>query len=338
MDIDGSAPLVRTINFRPASRCPHHDNCYIHFVHEGFAPIHLHFVEENSLTRWLDVLTTLGVDQDRIEVDTIPRSSDTSSMCFWKNGVKHIPVLSPIPPTAVAGIPFAPVTRPDFDWSSFEAWFDVISPHPDLLKMNKWLSSNHALADHLHQLLAGKSGFSQPTNSNLVSLVELSSVFIDQGTVVFNNNGFNSLSAPLFKVPKSGGNECRAVWDGRMFDILVKEYLDNLRVRDKQNGMEQHPSHYNIPSTPLPAIPLLVNEILDPKWTHMSTIDARNMFYQFKIRSGRLRQLFGILLRDSITNKNIHLLLVLPAARHLFLSYICSTHLALHLSLGETHR
>jgi hypothetical protein len=106
---------------------------------------------------------------------------------------------------------------------------------------------------------------------------------INSGTIA-KCDDFIFITAKIFKVPKSDGKYSRMVWDGRNFDDVIKLHFKNKRESDAFNNQLQHESEYDIPATPLPNLPKLVNETLNPKWNFISTVDAKNMFYQFSAR------------------------------------------------------
>ena len=305
-------PPPSSMNRRPVEQCPQHRNCHLHYIVPGMAPIHLTFVLEDSLTEELTVLLQQFQQhpdhQLHIEIDVIPRSSNTSSIVYWKNGVRHFP--PPIINTHhLRNIPFAPVTTPSFDWTSLYSWFNILTPLDDHSKMVAWLCKPYALGKRLAPYLGSlkQDPSATLTRNDQIQLSDLDS-FRQQGTIVDNEKGFNSLSAIIFKVIKSGGDSCRMIWDGGLFGELMDLYFRGQREKDIRNNKLHPPEEYEIPKTPLPLIPTLVNEILNPKWKYMSTIDARNMFYQFKILSADLRKLFGI--RYQLNNNTIlHLLL-----------------------------
>ena len=307
---DHSSTLL--MNRRPVELCSVHQNCYLHHIIPGLAPIHLSFIVEHTITteliQLLQQFQLQPEDQLHIEVDVIPRSSNTSSVVYWKNGVRHFP--PPIINTHhLRHLPFAPVTAPLFDWDAFESWWDVLAPHEDLSTMVAWLSRPNALAKRLapYISLVHQDSSTTLTRNDQIQFADLSS-FLQQGTIVHNEDGNNTVSAIIFKVLKSGGENCRMIWDGSTFGLLMEHYFRGQRERDISNNIFKPSSAYEIPKTPLPLIPTLVNEILNPKWKYMSTVDAKNMFYQFKIRSKDLSKLFGIRYQFS-NNKIIHLLL-----------------------------
>lgn len=314
----------------PRCTCPSHRNCFLHLLFPEVDPVHLRLLDDNAV--FIMELTRLlrehaASPQEEIEINTIPRSSDTSSFVYWKNGKRHFP--PPSKGELSLNLPFAPVTQPLFNWVSLEHLFEnVLQPHADISKMEPWLSQDRALASSLEKLPhALNRTYPTITSSKSVSIEDLSNI-IAQGTIIHNESD-NILSAVVFKVPKAGGLEARMVWDGRAFDDLLVHHLNNLREKDKSSGSLRSDAFYKIPETPLPLVPDLVNKILEPKWNFISTIDAKNMFYQFKVRSRALRRFFGINIRQE--ERNYHLLLAcLPQgisfapsfAQHISL-YVC---------------
>ena len=295
-------PPSFSINFQSLQRCQDrlHRDCLLYSLFPNVDPLHLRVLRsDNNFVHLLDSALSeySSAPTEEIELNTIPRSSDTSSFVYWKNGVRHHPPLAPKQP--LLHLPFAPVTKPSFCWIALEMWFERLQPHSDLTKMVAWMSKDRALAHALGtpSYTVDAASYPRQTTTRSVSLDDLHN-FRTQGTLV-QHDGPNSISAVIFKVPKAGGKEARMIWDGRAFGDRLERHLDHLKRKDFAAGKLKSDDHYKIPETPLPLVPELVNKILEEKWKFISTIDAKNMFYQFSIRSAALRKYFGVELKTA---------------------------------------
>ncbi len=143
--------------------------------------------------------------------------------------------------------------------------------------MNQWLSNDKALAVDLGRL---ENHIKPPMNKHHQDLFKISTrqqQNLDKtGTIAQCKKG-SCITAKIFKVPKSDGTTSRMVWDGRDFDEVIKLYFTNKCKFDAEHNQLQQESEYDIPATPLPNLPKLVNETLNPKWKFISTVDAKNI-------------------------------------------------------------
>lgn len=216
------------INNKILEPCNHanHANCFIHQIFPpGLPPLHLQIIN-NSNSNHIQLLNdalqeymqTPPEELDEIDFDVIPRSSNTSSIIFWKNGVRCFP--NPTQRELHLDIPFAPVTKPLFNWAALDAWNTIIPLHKDLAKMKAWLTKSSSLA----RMLGKKENHLQQEFPNVTRSIPTSDLqhLVDQKTLIkLPANAGNVLSAAIFKIPKAGGKEARMVWDGRMFDKLL---------------------------------------------------------------------------------------------------------------------
>ena len=197
--------------------------------------------------------------ESEISLDHRPLSSSVQQPFYWQDGIPHR-----IPTLRRCSLPLAPVAPPDFDYGALRKLFDEVPPDAQLLRLLSYLSTEH-LARKLEDYVRNEDvSYRALTSKPISGLSQLT----DTGTI--EEADYSYLVSKVFTVPKSDNQSSRFVFDGRVFDEIFKASVGEP------------------PETPLPLITEVVQEILSG-WSVVSTIDAKSMFYQFRIHR-RLRK------------------------------------------------
>jgi hypothetical protein len=160
--------------------------------------------------------------------------------------------------------PLAEICRPDFSYAAWALTHSEVAPHPDLMKLWKWMAT-----DELATLLGTVVGQWAHTVKG-TSAIDAQDVKVlkKSGTAVDGGLTRERMRINAFKVPK-GDHEARLVLDGRRFD-------DMLRTLEHQRKLQ-------LPPMPPLHIRDTIDTLLAPSRTVIATVDAKSMFYQFHI-------------------------------------------------------
>lgn len=176
-------------------------------------------------------------------------------------------------------LPLAPVIAGNLELNHFAKYQNLL--HDDLVTLLLWINTS-SLADQLKHFL------SRPENKHFFKPVQPSRHTIDptglKNMKVIETASENELVlvSYSFLVPKSDGSSARYVFDGSLFDEVLKAML---ATKGK-----------TVPPMPKIHIRSAISKIL-AGWKYISTIDFTSFFFQISIHSA-LRNFFGILVND----------------------------------------
>jgi hypothetical protein len=198
-----------------------------------------------------------------VEVESFPFSSNISETVYRINGR-----FTRIPHGSRCALPLDTVATANFSYDRLEHLFSEVPPPPDLILMKRWLCSD-TLALAMDTIGADSS---QRFRSAHIDLEPL------QATGTVTRNIPCSLYSAVFRVAKSNGTTSRFILDGRRFDEIFRSAV----------GVP--------PVTPLPCIQTVIEELLSG-WSIISSVDAKSMFFQFRVHPS-LRAYLGFVFPD----------------------------------------
>jgi len=208
----------------------------------------------------------LTPSEDPVDIDYAFISSSTEEIMYYIAGKRYR-----IPLIRSCTLPLAEVTSPNFNYHAFKNLWSEVMPSSTLTMMTKWMTTD-TLARQLYSKI--------PTRANQDSTVRDPTFDISaliRAGVVAPMQRSAILTSSVFRVPKSGNQESRFIFDGRKFDSVFHEVIGDP------------------PDMPLPQITDVIDEIL--KWQCISSADAKSMFYQFRVHES-LSRLFSFRLAN----------------------------------------
>jgi hypothetical protein len=203
-----------------------------------------------------------------VEFSQLPTSSNIGgTLVVYIDGVRTVVKES----KESCYLPLAPIVAPRFKYDVFTQLFNELQPATELVQLTEWLTTDK-LASILQSKLAdnelwattagGKVSRNEAIKNGLSKLIE-------QGTMEVCRDA--TMWSPLFLVPKSDGVSSRLIQDCRLVNALIKDSVE-------------------IPKMPLPFLQEVVDAVL--QHSHVASIDATSMFYQFSMHED-LARFFG---------------------------------------------
>jgi hypothetical protein len=197
-----------------------------------------------------------------VEISHLPTSSAASgTLVLYVDGMRQIIRLSRKP----CFLPLAPIVGPGFDYEVLLHLFEELQPPEELAMMVRWMTTEDlagALSEH------PRLGEKQKEVTRNRTIFEALPQLLAQGTMC---EGHARFSQPLFLVPKSDGVSSRLIADCRDINDIIKDTVV-------------------VPPMPLPRLQTVVDEVL--AHSHVASIDATSMFYQFTMHPS-LATFFG---------------------------------------------